>query len=346
MKGIKYIILTAFVGLIVMGQSQTPSKPYSVLFYNLENLFDTIPGENDSEFTPKGAKAWNSQKYWKKMSNIESVFYEVAKRVKDYPTVIGVSEIENRNVLEDIVVCDKIAKANYQIVHYDSPDLRGVDVAFFYRPDKFKYEGSRPIPVVDPKDPDWKTRDVLMMWGTIENEQFYFFVAHWPSRLGGQAASEPKRMLAAQVTRNVVDSLYRVAPDAKIVIMGDLNDDPTDKAVLKTLGAKIKLKDVGKGDLFNPYGEMLKAGFGTLAYNDMWNIFDNIIVSENLVNAKEGELRLQKATKSKFYGNIFKHPMLIEQSGKFKGYPFRTYVGNNFQGGYSDHLPVFISIAK
>lgn len=346
MKTIKYLLLLGFMGVLLAGQSQT--KPYSVVFYNLENLFDTIksPGVYDEEFTPSGAKAWNSQKYWKKMSNIEKVFYEIAAQNKAYPTVIGVSEIENRNVLEDIVALDKLAKANYQIVHYDSPDARGVDVAFFYRPDQFKYEGSKPLPVKNPDDPKWKTRDVLMMWGTIEGEPFYFFVAHWPSRLGGQAASEPKRMLAAQVTRNAVDSIYKIVPDAKIMIMGDLNDDPTDKAMLETLGAKIKIKDIQKGDLFNPYGEMLKAGYGTLAYNDQWNIFDNIIVNENLLNGTAGKLKLYKPETNKFYGNILDRPFLKQQSGQYKGYPLRTYIGNNFQNGFSDHLPVFLYIAK
>lgn len=344
MKTIKYLLILGFLGLLLAGQTQT--KPYTVAFYNLENLFDTIdsPDVFDEEFTPSGAKAWNSQKYWKKMSNIEKVFYEIAATGKTYPAVIGVSELENRNVLEDIVVLDKLAKANYQIVHYDSPDARGVDVAFFYRPDVFKYEGSTPLRVSDPANPKWKTRDVLMMWGTIEKEPFYFFVAHWPSRLGGQAASEPKRMLAAQVTRNAVDSIMKIVPNAKIMIMGDLNDDPTDKAIAETLGARVNLSDVQKGDLYNPFGEMLKAGLGTLAYQDEWNIFDNIIVNDNLLNAKDGEMKLYKP--GKYYGNILDRPFLRVQSGQYKGYPLRTYLGNNFQNGFSDHFPVFLYIAK
>ncbi len=343
------IIFTAVFCLAVCVQYvHAQGKRYCVAFYNVENLFDTIhsPGVFDEEFLPGAAKGWNSQKYWKKISNLEQVFYGIASSAGDFPTIIGVSEIENRNVLEDIVATEKLQPANYQIVHYDSPDARGVDVALFYRPDQFRYEGSFPIPVHMPSQPNFKTRDILSVWGTIEGERFCFFVGHWPSRLGGQQASEPKRCLVAQIIRNATDSILRENPETKIVIMGDLNDDPTDKSIAEVLDAKCNSESLSDGDLYNPFCEMFKKGYGTLAYQDKWNLFDNIIVSSSLVDGQGGTLHLTKGKKSKFYGNIFDRPLLRQQSGQYKNYPLRTFVGNEFQGGYSDHFPVFIYISR
>ncbi len=337
-------ILLAFLLLAVCPKADAQKQPYAVVFYNLENLFDTIPspGVFDREFTPGGSKVWNSSKYWKKIGNIEQVFFEIAKTVKSYPAVIGVCELENRNVLEDVVAAPKLAKANYDIVHYDSPDARGVDVALLYRPDMFKVEGSKSLRVTLPGQPDFKTRDVLMVWGLMGGERFCFFVNHWPSRLGGQAASESKRVEAAKVVRRAVDSISGVYPDMKVVIMGDLNDDPVCRSLTEGLGAKGKPSEVKAGDLFNPYVAMFKAGYGTLAYQDGWNLFDNMVVNENLLNASSGKLKLRKH--GKFYGYIFDRPFLHQQSGRYKGYPLRTFVGDTFQGGYSDHFPVYLLI--
>lgn len=345
MRKILFVILTlAGLGMVCGVQAQT--KPYTVAFYNLENLFDTIPspGVFDREFTPGGSKNWNGTKYWKKIGNIERVIYQLAGTNKSFPTIIGVSEIENRNVLEDVVAAPKLQRANYQIVHYDSPDARGVDVALFYRPDQFKYEGSYPIRTVVPGLPDFKTRDILMVWGTIEGERFYFFVNHWPSRLGGQAASEFKRVAAAKIIRHTVDSLVQKDPAIKVVIMGDLNDDPVCKSLTEGLGAKSNPKEVGQNELFNPYFAMFKAGFGTLAYQDSWSLFDNMVINGNLLHAHTGKLKIQRS--GKYYGNIFDRPFLHQQSGQYKGYPLRTFVGDTFQGGYSDHFPVYILINK
>ena len=342
----KILYIPILVLLLTWMGARAQTKPYTVVFYNLENLFDTIhqPEVLDEEFTPNGPKAWNSYKYRKKIGNIEEVFYNIAGANKSFPTIIGVSEIENRNVLEDIVTTPKLMRANYQIVQYDSPDARGVDVALLYRPDQFQYEGSYPIHTTIEGLPDFKTRDILMVWGKIEGERFYFFVNHWPSRLGGQAASEFKRVGAARIVRHVVDSIQREQPDAKIVIMGDLNDDPVDKSLTEGLEAKGKTADVKPGDLFNPFWAMFRAGLGTLAYQDSWNLFDNMVINENLLNATTGSLKVQK--NGKYYGTIFKRPFLLQQSGQYKGYPLRTFVGNAFQGGYSDHLPVYLLIGK
>ena len=344
----KKILLTGlFAVLIAAGFAQ---KPYKVVFYNFENLFDTIddPGVNDTEFTPEGPKKWNAYKYAKKIGNLERVLFDIASADGDFPIVIGVSEVENRSVMEDVIATPKLSKGNYRIVHYDSPDLRGIDVGFYYRPDVFKLEGSADIPVRIASLPNWRTRGIVTMWGTIDDEPFLFMVAHWPSRLGGQAASAFKRNAAAEQMRAIADSVLKVNPATKIVAMGDFNDDPTDESVEVHLGAKAKIKELQPGDFYTPFADMLKAGLGTLAYRDAWNLFDNIVVSENLATGSAGKLKLVKDPykKTKFYGNIFKPSYLIQQEGQYKGYPLRTFVGNNFQGGFSDHLPVFIYIAK
>ncbi|MDR3226726.1 MAG: endonuclease/exonuclease/phosphatase family protein [Prevotellaceae bacterium] len=340
MKHILLILIMSGFYLTINAQD----KKYTILFYNVENLFDTInsPDVRDEEFTPSGAKKWDGKKYWQKLSKLEEVFYAVSSSVKSYPTIIGVSEIENRNVLEDIAALQKLQKANYQIAHFDSPDARGVDVALFYRPDQFKYEGSIPIRV----DVGFRTRDILMVWGTIENEKFCFFVCHFPSRIGGKQSSEIRRVTAAEYMRKAADSMMLVYPGIKIAIMGDMNDDPVDKSLYETMGAKGKEKEVATNGLFNPFYEMFKKGFGSLAYADGWNLFDNIIVNEALLNGEKGTLKLIKTNGNKYYGNIFNRSFLLQQSGQYKNYPLRTFVGNVFQNGYSDHLPVFINIAK
>lgn len=342
----KKILFTGlFVALFAAGIAQ---KPYKIVFYNFENLFDTIndPDVLDEEFTPEGAKGWNSFKYGRKIGNLERVLYDIATQDRDFPIVIGVSEIENRNVMEDVIAQPKLAPANYRIVHFDSPDARGVDVGFYYRPDRFKLEGSAPIPFRMPELPNFRTRDFVTMWGTIDSEPFFFLVSHWPSRLGGKEASDPKRLSAARQIRAIVDSVQQINPATKVVVMGDLNDDATDASVVEGLSAKGWVKDLQPGDMFNPYIALLKAGYGTLAYRDAWNLFDNIIVSGNLVDAPAGTLRLLTAGSSKFYGGIFRRPYMIQKEGQYKGYPLRTFVGNDFQNGFSDHFPVYIYIGK
>ena len=343
----KLIITIVLVSAIAVCFAQ---KPHKIMFYNMENFFDTIndPETNDEEFLPDGVKRWNSIKYNKKLHNMERVLFDIAALDRDYPIVIGVSEIENRSVLEDIVSTPKLRPANYSICHYDSPDLRGVDVAFIYRPDVFKLEGSDNVPIRIESLPDFRTRGIVTMWGTIDNEPFFFMVSHWPSRLGGQQASAFKRNAVAQQMRAIADSVLKVNPATKIVAMGDFNDDPTDESVEEYLGAKTSLKELQPGDFYTPFADMLKAGLGTLAYRDAWNLFDNIVITENLARGTTGKLHLVKNPnkKTKYYGNIFKPSYLIQKEGQFKGYPLRTFVGNNFQGGYSDHLPVFIYIDK
>ena len=323
-------------------------KPYKVVFYNLENLFDTIndPNKNDEEYLPEGARKWTTYRYNQKQANMSRVLFDIALVDKNFPTVIGVSEIENRLVLEDLLATPKLAKTNYRIVHYDSPDRRGVDCAFFYRPDQFKLEGSEAHKISFPGRPNFLTRDLVAMWGKIEGEPFYFIVSHWPSRLGGKERSQYARDFVAAKCKHICDSVRTVNPATKVVIMGDFNDDATDKSVTDVLGAKGKLNQVGANDMFNPFWSMYRAGYGTLGYRDSWNLFDNIVVSENLATGSTGELKLVKGPGAKFLGNIFNASYMVQKEGQYKNYPLRSFVGSNFQNGYSDHFPVYIYFAK
>lgn len=344
MKG-RSIATTVLMSIAVV--ALFAQKPHTIMFYNVENFFDTIndPDVNDEEFTPEGKNKWTSDKYYHKLGNVEQVLSGVASANEAYPIVIGLSEVEARSVLEDIVSTDKLAPSSYSIVHYDSPEQRGVDVAFLYRPDVFKLEGSYPVRAKIPDKPDFRTRDILTMWGTIEDEPFYFMVAHWSSRWGGKEQSEYLRLANAAQMRELADSVRQANPKVKVVMMGDFNDDPMDRSVAEVLGAKGKIKDLNEGDYYTPFTEVLISGYGTLAYGGEWNLFDNIVVSDNLINGSEDCLQLQESkTLRKKYGTIFMAPYLFQKEGKFKGYPFRSFSGGSFVGGYSDHLPVYINI--
>ena len=341
----KLLLSLCLVGAMLVAFAQ---KPYKVVFYNLENLFDTIndPNKNDEEYLPEGARKWTTYRYNQKQTNMSRVLFDIAAEDRNFPAVIGVSEIENRLVLEDLLATPKFAKTNYRIVHYDSPDRRGVDCAFFYRPDQFLLEGSEAHKISFPGKPNFLTRDLVAMWGKIEGEPFYFIVSHWPSRLGGKERSQHSRDFVAAKCKHICDSVRTANPNTKVVIMGDFNDDATDASVVDVLGAKGNMKKLEQNDMYNPFYAMLKAGYGTLAYRDAWNLFDNIVVSENLATGSTGELKIQKKEGAKFYGNIFIAPYMVQKEGQYKNYPLRSFVGSNFQNGFSDHFPVYIYIAK
>ncbi|MDL2262910.1 endonuclease/exonuclease/phosphatase family protein, partial [Bacteroidales bacterium OttesenSCG-928-I21] len=252
--------------------------------------------------------------------------------------IVGLSEIENISVLEDLVKTEPIAKHNYQIVHFDGPDRRGVDCALLYRPEFFEVTNTAMHRLIT-EDTTFITRDQLMVTGNYDGEEMSFIVLHWPSRSGGEKQSQPKRAAAADLTRHIVDSIMNINKDAKIVIMGDLNDDPTDKSVanhLKTVGKKDNVKE---NLLYNPMEELLKKGVGSLAYRDNWNLFDQIIVTPAFLDKNMSSYRFYKA-------HVFNKAILLQKEGRFKGYPLRTYVGNTYMGGFSDHFPVYIFIIK
>lgn len=314
------------------------AKVACIAFYNIENLYDTLKtqGINDLEFTPSGTNRWNSDKYYSKLANLSKVISGVGNElVKGGPDLLGLCEVENRIVLEDLVNTPLLKDSGYGIVHYDSPDRRGVDVAMIYKKSAFTVINSTTNRLVMPGQPDFYSRDQLVVTGLLDGEMIHVIVNHWPSR-----ANAPEyRAEAAKLSRRLADSLMQVHVNAKIFVMGDLNDDPVDKSVARILLAKFKTKNVGKGDLFNPYWKLHRDGVGSLAYRDAWNLFDQIIISEPLLNSPSHNWRFYRA-------RVYNPSFLLQKDGPYKGYPFRTFAGGAYTGGYSDHLPVYVFVVK
>ncbi len=265
--------------------SQEKKYEVSVIaFYNLENLFDTLndPYRNDEDFTPTGANAYTPKVYLDKLSKLSDVLSQIGTDVKpDGFAFVGVAEIENRKVLEDLVAQPKLKDRNLKIVHYEGPDARSIDCGLIYNPKYFKVKHSESLFVrlTNSDGSLYYTRDVLWVTGTYGGDTMHVFVNHWPSRRGGEDASAPSRAAAAGVSKHVIDSLMKIDPNTKVVVMGDLNDDPTSPSVAQVLGAKFKVEDVKDGGLYNPWNDYLSKGIGTLAYQDSWNLFDKIMVS-------------------------------------------------------------------
>ncbi|MGQ1891740.1 endonuclease/exonuclease/phosphatase family protein [Thermophagus sp. OGC60D27] len=257
------------------------------------------------------------------------------------PAILGVSEIENRSVLEDLVQSEHLRKLKYQIVHYDSPDRRGVDVALLYQPRYFRITGARHVPLIVTGEDGERvyTRDQLVVSGKFDGDPMHIIVNHWPSRYGGEKISEPLRIAAAELSRSLADSILALHPEDKIVIMGDLNDDPMDKSVKKHLQTSGKPKRIKEGQLYNPMEKLYKKGIGSLAYNGKWNLFDQIIITPNFLEKQQEGYRFHSI-------RVFNDSFLLRETGKYKKYPHRTFVGNDFQGGYSDHLPVYMIVTK
>jgi hypothetical protein len=323
-------------------QQETKYKVAIVGFYNLENLFDTINNielRNSEEFTPEGRNKWTSKRYHEKLNNMAFVISKIAKETSpDGIALLGVSEIENKGVLEDLVKDPQIKDRNYQIVHYDSPDWRGVDVALLYQPKYFKVTNSNSH-WLNMADTSFRTRDQLVVSGLLDGEMVHVIVNHWPSRSGGEKASRPKRNAAADLTRHIVDSLFAIDKNAKILVMGDLNDDPVNPSVKDHLRTKGKTDQLLEGDLFNPMYKMYKDGIGSLAYRDTWNLFDQVIVSQGLL----GE---DKATFKFYNAKVFNKSFLKQEEGAYAGYPLRTFAGGVYMNGYSDHFPVYVTLIK
>jgi endonuclease/exonuclease/phosphatase family metal-dependent hydrolase len=317
------------------------SEIVSVGFYNLENFFDIYddPNTKDEEYTPEGAKAWDSYKYNIKVNNMAyAVSNMKAKKFDFLPAVIGVCEVENKQCLHDLVSHELLEKENYGIVHYDSPYRRGVDCALLYKKDDFELLSSKAYTLENPLDTGFRSRDQLLVTGLLNGDKVSFIVNHWPSRWGGQEKSSPLREMAADLTRKIVDELLTKDPKAKIVVMGDLNDDPNNKSVVENLRAKGNLRTLKKGDLYNTSFKTFSKGNGTLAYRGKWNLFDQIIVSQGFLVSNNG----YKFNSFKIVNKDF----LFNKEGKYKGYPHRTHGGGVFQKGYSDHLPVYIYLKK
>ncbi len=334
-------------------------KAYVIGFYNLENLFDIYndPAKNDEQFLPDGQNQWTEVKYQKKISNMAKVISEMAKENGLYHALLGVCEIENRLVLEDLVMDPQIADANYQIIHYDGPDRRGVDVALLYRPEHFKYIESESIPytfegssidfVMSKEEQDYfRTRDILMVHGLIDGEHFAIYVAHLPSRAGDKKGSNQLRDRGGEIMYEHAMMMQEKYPGIKIICMGDMNDNPTDPSMAEYLHGKENIDDVTEKDFFSPFIKLLKAGHGSLAYRGVWSIYDLLLVNQALATAPDGGLKICPLGKKGYYAHVFKKPFLTNQKGQYKDTPFRTYSSGAFIGGYSDHYPTYIVITK
>lgn len=335
------IIKLIMIFFLCCQYSYGQNKSYNVAciaFYNLENLFDTIddPITNDAEYLPAGINAWNSARYMEKLTNMSGVISQVGNEyLKGGPTIIGLSEIENRSVLVDLINTTALKNSGYDIVHYDSPDRRGVDVGLLYKKNNFIVTNSVSHHLSVPWNQDFLTRDQLAVSGLLEGEKISIIVNHWPSRASGPEY----RAEAAKLTRHIVDSLISLDANAKIFVMGDLNDDPVDPSVFKILNAKGNVKKINGNTMYNPMYSLFKEGIGSLAYRDSWNLFDQIIVSKSLLGEDKSSYKLFKT-------KIFNMPFMIQKEGQYKGYPLRTFAGGVYVGGYSDHFPVYVFIIK
>ena len=342
------------------GQSKK-FRIHTLAFYNFENLFDTIndPDTFDEDWTPKGSQHWTYEKYLKKLNNLSRVLSEIGSSENpDAPTFIGGCEIENRGVLEDLIRHPNLVDKEYGIIHFDSPDKRGIDVALLYRKGYFqpttysniplyvfqgtskskleKEENTDDIIVVSSKNKRVYTRDQLLVSGFLEGEEIHLIVNHWPSRSGGEKRSSPFREAAGALNKKIIDSLQQINPNAKVITMGDLNDGPYNSSVKIALGAKAKRTDVPKFGIYNPFEVMQKKGMGTIAHRDAWDIFDQIMVSESLLKSDYSSFQFWKA-------GIYNKSFLVQTSGQFKGYPLRHSVT---EIGFSDHFPVYIYLIK
>lgn len=364
---IKNFTVLFFVLFAIYGVNGQAKKyiVHTVAFYNFENLFDTInEANNDEEWLPNGVQNWTSKKYRQKLHNLAKVLSEIgtSENPNNSPTFIGGAEIENRIVLEDLIKEPALINKEYGIVHFDSPDKRGIDVALLYQKNHFKPTSYKNIPLLiyrnqinskvkeknekdDAADDKTEidknldrvfTRDILLVTGLLDGEEINIMVNHWPSRSGGEKKSSPFREAAGRLDRKIMDSIYKINPNAKIINMGDLNDGTYNKSVKEGVGAKRKKDEVQKFGVYNPFEEMFYKGNATLFYRDAGDIFDQIMVSETLITKDFSSFRYWKA-------GIYNKPYMITTVGQYKGYPLRHSMT---EIGYSDHFPAYIYLIK
>ena len=338
--------LLAIISLNTIAQEKRNFKIHTIAFYNVENLFDTINDVNkNDEASPMMEIKFNrSEIYKKKVKNMAQVIADIGTDlINKSPSIVGLSEVENRNVIEDLLNHKHLLNKNYGIVHYDSPDERGIDVGLIYNKDVFKVNStkSHELIIYDNKSSKRNyTRDQLVVSGLLDNELIHIIVNHWPSRSGGEERSRAGRMAAAELNKKIIDSLQNKYKNAKIITMGDFNDDPHDDSMKKILNAKKYIEDVKINGIYNPMEVILSdQGIGSNAYRDAWQLFDQILVTEPFLNKKYDSYQFYKA-------GIFNKSYLINKAGRYKGYPFRSFSWGSFTGGYSDHLPPYIYLIK
>ena len=298
------------------------------------------------EFTPKSGKNYTYKIYKQKLENEAKVISEMGRAYTGTaPVVVGLIEVENRQVVEDLVKEPALAKYDYGVVHYNSYDYRGIDVAFIYQKRRFTPSKSwkKEIKVFGDNGNREYTRDILVLTGFLDNEKVAFFLNHWPSRRGGEAASLPKRNAAAAILKKEMDSVKSLDPSIKLIAMGDFNDDPISPSLKNYLKAVGNPKDLNEENHYlNLMYPLYKKGVASLAYQDAPNLFDQIIVSSNLYSPNN-ELRKDYSV---FKAEVFAPAYLVNKEGNYKGYPFRSWNGDQFTGGYSDHFPAFVVLQK
>ncbi len=345
-----FIVLTLVVSGCSFLKEKNENKPslvkeeirgdYRIMFYNAENLFDTFddPEKRDDEFLPEGKKYWSKSKFYTKINNVAKVITGIGGWSP--PEIVGLCEIENRFCVESIVKYSPLKKFNYQIVHKESPDRRGIDVALLYLKNRFTLISKEFIQVDFPNS-DSKTRDILYVKGKTKNEDtLHVFVNHWPSRWGGMMESEERRMFVASLVRAKADSIFKADAVPKIIIMGDLNDYPENKSMMEVLRAKTEYDNPNPKELYNLAWYMQnKKGMGSHKYQGEWGVLDQIVLSGGLLKQN-----------NKLYTSIdnaktWNQPFLLEKDVQHVGYkPFRTYIGYKYNGGFSDHLPVYLDL--
>jgi len=335
-------IILAFAVQLASGQAdqKNPSgKTFRIAFYNVENLFDTIddPEINDADFLPGARIPWTAERYEVKLSHLAEVIHALSE--PQAMAVMGLCEVENKLVLEELVRSPQIIPYRYQVIHHDSPDERGIDNAMLYDAGQFQPLAIRNIPVILPGQPEDLTRDILYVKGLsrkVKSDTLHIFINHWPSRSEGKEISEPKRIRAAETLKTMTDSLFSRNPLALILIMGDFNDEPSDKSLTEGLMALPPSETPAGKELYNLMDPLYRQGKGTLYYKD-WDLFDQIIISGSFWNKEKGVVYSGKE------GNIFEADWLLFKTAEGISRPNRT-AAKEYYGGYSDHLPVYIDL--
>ncbi|MCK5816316.1 MAG: endonuclease/exonuclease/phosphatase family protein [Flavobacteriaceae bacterium] len=346
MKQLNVTFLSLMFTFMCFSQKEkTEYKINTIAFYNVENLFDTIndPNTRDENSPIMQLKTEQSTAYWNKIENMAQVLSEIGKETaKSSPAIIGLAEIENSAVLEDLINNPFLKNGDYDYVHIDSPDWRGIDVALLYKkalfdPIEFK---AYQVSAFNQKGYRIKTRDQLLVSGYLDDELIHIIVNHWPSQRGGKQKSARLREKSAELNVKILDEIRQAEPSAKIITLGDFNDNPTEnsfKKILKTVDSK---EELSENSLYNPFEKMFKKGLGTLGFRDQLNLFDQIILSENWCTKEYSDFTFYKA-------GIYNPDYLTQKKGKYKGYPYRSWSSTNtFTGGYSDHYPVYIFVIK
>ena len=336
------LLLAAWFMACLTVSAQKSFVGYAIGFYNQENLFDTChdEGKNDYEYLP--AKGWNGLKYSNKLKNMAQVLSEMGADVIPVGcAAIGLAEVENDNVLKDLVAQPALAKRGFNFVHIEGPDRRGIDCALLYNPQLFQVRNVKLVPYVQElkKDSAFYTRGFLTVSGTLANEHVTIIVCHLPSRFSASFYRES----GARQIKVVKDSLLREDPTCKVIVMGDMNDDPEDASMYKELAAKENINKVKADEMFNPWYNVHQSGTGTLSYQGAWNLFDQIILSPTLINQNGSK---DYSTLKYWKNQIFRRDYMFQTEGKYKGSPKRTTAGGVWLNGYSDHLPTVVYLLK